>query len=214
MVPLANSIDPLLSLPLMLGNTRERKKRLPAPVTVQQKPGLKRATKRTSQDRNGMKVTNRKLYNGDGLPFDPQNDLLDDDDLEDEQEEDDGDYYGDDDMDEDDDEEDFKLRVFPKSLLPSSSNNHFISKDVHLNNNPLSPTTTTFDTRSPHQHQHRQHLLDDNSREAVPLPGPPRDLIAQLVRSRFVTLSWLEPKKNPDEVVSYDVFYKTISSER
>ncbi|XP_067629924.1 neogenin isoform X2 [Eurosta solidaginis] len=46
------------------------------------------------------------------------------------------------------------------------------------------------------------------------LPGPPRDLVAQIVKPRFVTLSWMEPKKNPVEVVSYTVFYKMNNSER
>ncbi|XP_075166730.1 neogenin protein frazzled isoform X3 [Haematobia irritans] len=46
------------------------------------------------------------------------------------------------------------------------------------------------------------------------LPGPPRDLVAQIVKPRFVTLSWIEPIKNPVEVVSYTVYYKMINSER
>ncbi|XP_054089803.1 neogenin isoform X6 [Zeugodacus cucurbitae] len=46
------------------------------------------------------------------------------------------------------------------------------------------------------------------------LPGPPHDLVAQIVKPRFVTLSWMEPKKNPVEVVSYTVFYKMSNSER
>lgn len=46
------------------------------------------------------------------------------------------------------------------------------------------------------------------------LPGPPHDLLTQIVKPRFVTLSWMEPKKNPVEVVSYTVFYKMSNSER
>ncbi|XP_029408057.2 neogenin isoform X6 [Bactrocera dorsalis] len=46
------------------------------------------------------------------------------------------------------------------------------------------------------------------------LPGPPHDVVAQIVKPRFVTLSWMEPKKNPVEVVSYTVFYKMSNSER
>ncbi|XP_012155475.1 neogenin isoform X4 [Ceratitis capitata] len=46
------------------------------------------------------------------------------------------------------------------------------------------------------------------------LPGPPHDLVAQIVKPRFVTLSWMEPKKNPVEVVSYTVYYKMSNSER
>ncbi|XP_030388310.1 neogenin isoform X2 [Scaptodrosophila lebanonensis] len=46
------------------------------------------------------------------------------------------------------------------------------------------------------------------------LPGPPRDLVAQIVKPRFVTLSWSEPLQNSVEVVSYTVFYKMSNSER
>ena len=46
------------------------------------------------------------------------------------------------------------------------------------------------------------------------LPGPPHDLVAQIIKPRFVTLSWLEPVKNPVEVVSYTVYYKMNNSER
>lgn len=46
------------------------------------------------------------------------------------------------------------------------------------------------------------------------IPGPPRDLQAQIVNPRFVALSWMEPAKNPDEVTSYTVYYKMSTSER
>lgn len=46
------------------------------------------------------------------------------------------------------------------------------------------------------------------------LPGPPRDLVAQIVKPRFVAISWMEPVKNPDEVISYTVYYKMNNSER
>ncbi|XP_039436858.1 neogenin isoform X2 [Culex pipiens pallens] len=55
---------------------------------------------------------------------------------------------------------------------------------------------------------------DGGERLAAPLPGPPRDLHAQIVKPRFVTLSWLEPAKNPDEVISYSVYYKMHTSDR
>lgn len=55
--------------------------------------------------------------------------------------------------------------------------------------------------------------LDGGSDLQALIPGPPRDLVAQLV-NRYVTLSWMEPAKNPDEVVSYTVFYKMSSSDR
>ncbi|XP_055609211.1 neogenin isoform X2 [Uranotaenia lowii] len=56
--------------------------------------------------------------------------------------------------------------------------------------------------------------LDGSGKFAAPLPGPPRDLQAQIVKPRFITLSWLEPAKNPDEVISYSVFYKMHTSDR
>ncbi|XP_062542701.1 neogenin isoform X2 [Armigeres subalbatus] len=55
---------------------------------------------------------------------------------------------------------------------------------------------------------------DGSGKFAAPLPGPPRDLQAQIVKPRFITLSWLEPAKNPDEVISYSVYYKMHTSER
>ncbi|XP_065086448.1 neogenin isoform X1 [Ochlerotatus camptorhynchus] len=60
----------------------------------------------------------------------------------------------------------------------------------------------------------KSHLLDGSEKFAAPLPGPPRDLQAQIVKPRFITLSWLEPAKNPDEVISYSVYYKMHTSER
>ncbi|KAL7046588.1 hypothetical protein ACKWTF_002648 [Chironomus riparius] len=50
--------------------------------------------------------------------------------------------------------------------------------------------------------------VEDNKHISVPLPGPPRAVQAQIIKPRFVTLNWLEPVKNPDEVVSYTVYYK------
>lgn len=46
------------------------------------------------------------------------------------------------------------------------------------------------------------------------IPGPPRDLVAQVINPRIVALSWMEPSKNPDEVTSYSIFYKISTSER
>ncbi|KPU76720.1 uncharacterized protein Dana_GF13393, isoform C [Drosophila ananassae] len=46
------------------------------------------------------------------------------------------------------------------------------------------------------------------------LPSQPRDLVAQIVKPRFVTLSWVEPLQNAGEVVYYTVFYKMNHSER
>lgn len=57
-----------------------------------------------------------------------------------------------------------------------------------------------------------EHSDGDSAMKAL-IPGPPRDLVAQLL-NRYVTLSWMEPSKNPDEVISYTVFYRMSSSER
>ncbi|XP_034650664.1 neogenin isoform X1 [Drosophila subobscura] len=46
------------------------------------------------------------------------------------------------------------------------------------------------------------------------LPSQPRDLAAQIVKPRFVTLSWVEPLQNAGEVVYYTVYYKMNNSER
>uniref|UniRef100_A0A182ST79 Fibronectin type-III domain-containing protein n=1 Tax=Anopheles maculatus TaxID=74869 RepID=A0A182ST79_9DIPT len=56
--------------------------------------------------------------------------------------------------------------------------------------------------------------VDGNGKLAAPLPGPPRALQAQIVQSRFITLNWLEPVKNPDEVISYSVYYRMHTSDR
>lgn len=56
--------------------------------------------------------------------------------------------------------------------------------------------------------------LDSDNGGKVPIPGPPRDLEARIVNPRFVALSWMEPKINPDEVISYSVYYKMSTSER
>lgn len=56
--------------------------------------------------------------------------------------------------------------------------------------------------------------LDSDNGAKVPIPGPPRDLEARIVSPRFVALSWMEPKINPDEVISYSVYYKMSTSER
>lgn len=217
---LPTSLDPLTLPQLILDSSLtsdKRVKRLPVMAGEEEWHQQRRGNNNKKRNSHRMKVTNRKLYNGDGFPFDPQNDLLDGDleDDEDGDEDDEDEDYGDeldtiDDFDEDNNENNdalgFGMGRFHKSLLNLNSKN---VKD--LNNNPSSPTT---DSRFPPHHNQHHLPLDDHSREQVPLPGPPRDLIAQIVRPRFVTLSWMEPHKNPDEVVSYDVFYKMTSSER
>ncbi|XP_055381759.1 neogenin [Condylostylus longicornis] len=71
-----------------------------------------------------------------------------------------------------------------------------------------------FDSLLPNITKKYHSNLDANQLASVPLPGPPRDLLAQIVKPRFVALSWMEPLKNPDEVISYSVYYKMHTSER
>lgn len=60
----------------------------------------------------------------------------------------------------------------------------------------------------------RHHKIDNKGGPMAPLPGAPREVRAQIVKPRFVTLSWDEPYKNPDEIVAYFVYYKLSTSER
>jgi hypothetical protein len=50
--------------------------------------------------------------------------------------------------------------------------------------------------------------VEDSKHLSVPLPGPPQAVQAVIIKPRFVTLNWLEPLENPDEVASYTVYYK------
>ncbi|EDW85568.2 uncharacterized protein Dwil_GK23150 [Drosophila willistoni] len=46
------------------------------------------------------------------------------------------------------------------------------------------------------------------------LPSSPRNLVAQIIKPRFVALSWIEPIQNAVEVVHYTVYFKMNNSER
>lgn len=70
------------------------------------------------------------------------------------------------------------------------------------------PSTPAINRKTPYLVKH-DDLLSLSS-----LPGPPKDAQALIVKPRFVTLSWMEPLKNPDEVISYTVYYKMKQSER
>lgn len=91
----------------------------------------------------------------------------------------------------------------PNKLLHALTNpqNHNSNSDdiSHFSN-----SQTNYITRKPHH----QTPAEDSKHASVPLPGPPRAVQAQIIKPRFVTLNWLEPVKNPDEVVSYTVYYK------
>lgn len=97
--------------------------------------------------------------------------------------------------------------VDPETLL------HTLTHKEQAEGKPKSPNAARIEkTGSGKISQFIEHLDGDSAMKAL-IPGPPRDLDAQLL-NRYVTLSWLEPAKNPDEVISYTVFYRMSSSER
>jgi hypothetical protein len=120
--------------------------------------------------------------------------------------------YDDDDDEYDDNEEDvvgtihpFPNGTDPKILLHELQNaRHSNTDDVsHFSSNShhISPVT-----RKPQQ-------AEDTKPLSTLLPGSPRAVQAAIIKPRFVTLNWLEPKENPDEVVSYTVYYKMNAAE-
>lgn len=84
-----------------------------------------------------------------------------------------------------------------------------INKDSLENISSFSDPSTPAITRKTPYLVKQEELLSTSS-----LPGPPKDPQALIVKPRFVTLSWMEPLKNPDEVISYTVYYKMKQSER
>lgn len=46
------------------------------------------------------------------------------------------------------------------------------------------------------------------------LPGPPRDLVAYIVKTRFVTLKWSEPEETNGNILGYSVYYRLQGSQR
>lgn len=46
------------------------------------------------------------------------------------------------------------------------------------------------------------------------LPGPPEDLKAPVVKSRFVVLSWKPPVSNNEDIITYSVYYRQEGSKR
>lgn len=114
-------------------------------------------------------------------------------------EEDDEDYD-----DEDDDEgtiHQIQPGTDPKKFLhalENAKNHDFNTDDVsHFSNSRANFPVT----RKPQN-------AEDSKPPSVLLPGQPRAVQAQIIKPRFVTLNWLEPKENPDEVVSYTIYYK------
>lgn len=69
---------------------------------------------------------------------------------------------------------------------------HEISHFSNSQSNPITRKTTTK----------TQSAEEDNNHPPMPIPGPPKAVQAVIVQPRFITLNWLEPEENPDEVVS------------
>jgi hypothetical protein len=86
--------------------------------------------------------------------------------------------------------------VLLQTLTNSKSHQSFSDEVSHFSNSHINPVTR----KNPN--------VDDSKHSLVPLPGVPRAVQAVIVKPRFVTLHWLEPLENPDEVVSYTVYYK------
>lgn len=105
--------------------------------------------------------------------------------------------------------------INPNTLLHSLTQKENERSEQNANNrksstnlsDKIKSTSSSSSSNFPIEH------LDGGSDLKALIPGPPRDLVAQVV-NRYVTLSWMEPAKNPDEVISYTVFYKMSKSDR
>lgn len=120
-------------------------------------------------------------------------------------------YDGDDDENDDDDEDEGTIHPFGPDINPNTLLHTLTQKEHEQNIHKIHPSQTSEKTDH-FLNISMKHSEGDTNMKAL-IPGPPRDLVAQLV-NQYVTLSWLEPSKNPDEVISYTVFYKMTSSER
>lgn len=117
-----------------------------------------------------------------------------------------GDDYDDDDEDDEGTIHQILPNVNPNTLL------HSLTQKENEKNEQINRKDKTNAIKYSTTDLPIEHVDGDTNLKAL-IPGPPRDLVAQLV-NRYVQLSWLEPAKNPDEVISYTVFYKMTSSER
>lgn len=142
--------------------------------------------------------TNNKLTSSDFDTFDFH------DDGNDEEENDEEMQYDD----EDDTEEDKILPYGPgvnaDELLQSQLVKKTKTKDYDNNISHFSNSGNNFNT----------NYAGNKDKQTMRLPSAPRDLMAQIDKPRFVTLSWMEPAKNPDEVLTYTIFYKMKQSDR
>lgn len=122
---------------------------------------------------------------------------------------------GDDDDDDDDEEDEGTIHPFGPNVNPNTLLHSLTQKENQKNEQTNRKATNAAEKTNAIKHSTDlpiEHLDRDTNLKTL-IPGPPRDLVAQLV-NRYVTLSWMEPSKNPDEVISYTVFYKMTSSER
>lgn len=85
--------------------------------------------------------------------------------------------------------------VLLHALTNPQKHQTFSDEISHFSNSHINPVT-------------RKNPVEDSKHLSVPLPGPPKAVQAAIIKPRFVTLNWLEPVENPDEVVSYTVYYK------
>jgi hypothetical protein len=135
------------------------------------------------------------------------NDYLDR--LNDNQAHSDSDDYSDYDDDEDDEGSIHQLTsdTDPNALLHAltkSKNQDPKSHEIsHFSNSQSNPVTRKTSTP----------VEEDIHRPPTPLPGPPKAVQAVIVQPRFITLNWLEPEENPDEVVSYTVYYSMADTD-
>jgi hypothetical protein len=84
--------------------------------------------------------------------------------------------------------------VLLHALTHPNHHQSFSDEVSHFSNSHINPVT--------------RKNVEDSKQLSVPLPGPPRAVQAPIIKPRFVTINWLEPTQNPDEVVSYTVYYK------
>lgn len=52
------------------------------------------------------------------------------------------------------------------------------------------------------------NLTEKTHQEIWQKPGTPRNVHAEIIKPRYITLNWLEPFENSDEIVSYTIYYK------
>lgn len=144
---------------------------------------------------------------------------------------------GDEDYDDDDDEEEedeyddndpgldpedegtihpYGPNVDPKKLLSTLTHTQGLHNDDDDDDDRHHPDLDSHFNQSPFPTVARKQpdSTDGQQIDDTLIPGPPRDLQAQIVNPRFVALSWMEPVTNPDEVISYTVYYKMSTSER